>query len=410
MDDLKAQETFDVGGVRLKQPFKIRRLGHIGFNVTNIEETMSFYRDLLGFRISDPLDFSKFHPLRDQFPKDADTRMYFMRHGTDHHSFVLMDQRLAEVNYARDNLPKDITINQLTWQVGSLGEVNRAIDWFAETGVHSNRVGRDMPGSNWMIYPFDPEGHRNELYYGMEQIGWNGVSKPREMHADHFDEKPELPMIAEFEEVRRAAEKGIDFQSGNADPENLPATYDVDGVMLPRPFKIVRHGPYRMFAHDVVGQTAFYCNTLGFTVTEKIEWNGHSCVFLRCNTEHHSLAIYPIALRAELGLSDHTTTMALGMQVATYRQLNDALAFLAEKGFSVLDIPPGLSPGIDHGAYVQDPSGHVVQFYFAMEQVGWDGKPRPASARNPLPYGQWPDILEGSADSYAGEPYLGPWG
>ena len=131
MDEVKPQTTFDVGGVRLKQPFKIRRLGHIGFNVDNIAETLSFYRDLLGFRISDPLDFSKFHPMRDKFPDGADPRMYFMRHGTDHHSFVLIDRAITDVTFAQENLPKDMTINQLTWQVGSLLEVNRAIDWFA---------------------------------------------------------------------------------------------------------------------------------------------------------------------------------------------------------------------------------------------------------------------------------------
>ena len=36
-----------------------------------------------------------------------------------------------------------------------------------------------MPGSNWHAYLYDPDGQSNELYYGIEQIGWNGHSKPR---------------------------------------------------------------------------------------------------------------------------------------------------------------------------------------------------------------------------------------
>lgn len=50
---------FNVGGVLLDQPFKIRRLGHFGFNLENMEAGVSFYADLLGFRISDIMDYSK---------------------------------------------------------------------------------------------------------------------------------------------------------------------------------------------------------------------------------------------------------------------------------------------------------------------------------------------------------------
>ena len=38
-----------------------------------------------------------------------------------------------------------------------------------------------MPGSNWHTYLYDPDGQSNELYYGIEQIGWNGHSKPKAM-------------------------------------------------------------------------------------------------------------------------------------------------------------------------------------------------------------------------------------
>ena len=48
---------FDVGGVLLNQPFKIRRLGHFGFNVYKIDECLEFYRDFLGFKVSDENDF-----------------------------------------------------------------------------------------------------------------------------------------------------------------------------------------------------------------------------------------------------------------------------------------------------------------------------------------------------------------
>ncbi len=51
--------TYDVGGVLLERPFKVRRLGHFGLDAIKMEECLAFYTEDLGYRISDRLDFSK---------------------------------------------------------------------------------------------------------------------------------------------------------------------------------------------------------------------------------------------------------------------------------------------------------------------------------------------------------------
>jgi catechol 2,3-dioxygenase-like lactoylglutathione lyase family enzyme len=244
----------------------------------------------------------------------------------------------------------------------------------------------------------------------MEQIGWTGLSKPRAMHERGFRERPPLPQIPEYKEVEQSRGEGVDFNSGFRHPEKMPAKYDVDGILLPRPFKIVRHGPVRLFCRDMKKMEAFYTGIMGFTRTEALAWQGHRCVFLRCNTEHHSLALYPIALRKKLGLSPHTTVMSFGVQVATYRQLRAAIGFLKERGGRFIEIPPALTPGIDYCAHVLDPAGHAVQLYYYMEQVGWNGRPRSKRARVPASVAQWPEAVEPKSDTYTGEPYLGPWG
>jgi hypothetical protein len=50
------QTKFDVGGVLLDRPFKIRRLGHFGINMFKMTEGLHFYKDLLGFKIVDVRD------------------------------------------------------------------------------------------------------------------------------------------------------------------------------------------------------------------------------------------------------------------------------------------------------------------------------------------------------------------
>ncbi|HXG36350.1 MAG TPA: VOC family protein, partial [Dehalococcoidia bacterium] len=166
----QVQTKFNVGGVLLDRPFKIWRLGHFGFDTNKMAEALHFYVDLLGFRISDPRDYSQRIPA-EVLAEVGDARGYFTRYGADHHAFVLFNRRAREAMLAAQGRPitPGITINQITWQVGSLAEVVNAANWFKETGVPLQRSGRDMPGSNWHTYVYDPDGHTNELYYGIEQ-------------------------------------------------------------------------------------------------------------------------------------------------------------------------------------------------------------------------------------------------
>ncbi|MBM3485571.1 MAG: extradiol dioxygenase [Alphaproteobacteria bacterium] len=406
----ETREHYDVGGIRLERPFRIRRMGHFGFNCRNVEGNLHFYGELLGLYRSDPIDFGARVADKSLLAGKGSTIGWFMRHGTDHHSFVVFPGRVLDVLAGRPDHQSEVTINQITWQVGSLREVTEATRWLGQRHVKIRRVGRDTPGSNWHCYPIDPDEHVNELYYGIEQVGWNGHSKPRAMYARGFQETPSLPQISEFREVEDAMAQGIDIGSGYRSRPVGEARYDVGGILLPRPFKIVRVGPVHLFVKDVETSVRYYRDVLGLQVSEEITWQGHTCVFLRCNTEHHSVGLYPIALRAVLGLSAHTTCLSFGMQLAEYRQLRDAVSWLGERGVTIKHLPPELFPGIEHSAFAIDVDGHAIQLYHAMEQIGWDGRPRPAALRRKIDNGNWPEFLDPLSDSYMGEAYLGPWG
>ena len=323
-------QRYNVGGVYLPRPFKVRRLGHFGFNVEKLPEGREFYGDLLGFTASDTLDFSR----APWFPKDTDLgdpRGYFMRYGTDHHAFVLFPKRVMDHRADRKFAP-EVTINQITWQCGSLREIGEAHDYFVDHQVRVQRVGRDMPGSNWHVYVYDPDGHTNEFYYGIEQIGWNQLSKPRDMYYRGFNEKPGLPQMSEAAELFEAQDKGIDVLSGHRPQRPPEATYDVEGVLLPRPFKITKIGPLSLFVDDVERAEAFYGERLGFVRSEEVRYRGARCVFMRCGAEHHSVGLFPKELRGNLGLSPHTTCMSFGVEVGSYAQLREAVKFLKAHG------------------------------------------------------------------------------
>jgi catechol 2,3-dioxygenase-like lactoylglutathione lyase family enzyme len=402
------QAAFDVGGVRLPRPFRIRRLGHFGVNVHDPERSKDFYCRLLGFRISDPLDFGPRLP-EDKRAAIGPSVGYFSRHGTDHHSFVFFPRRAYATLNPWAQKPQG-TVNQITWQVGSLQEISDAFDWFTKNGKPVRRAGRDLPGSNWHFYPPDPEGHTNELYYGIEQIGWDGYSKPREMYGVRYAKPPQLPHKSEYAEVLQATHEGIPIEKGLRAADSGEEKYDVGGILLARPFKIVRHGPVRLFVEDMEKMLGFYRDDLGFSVTEEAKYKGHRCVFLRANTEHHCMALYPLALRDDLGLSEHTTLMSFGLQLGSYAQLRNALAFLEKEKVEIKRLPPELFPGIDYCAFAIDPDGFAFQLYYYMEQIGWDGKPRPAHLRPKVDNAAWPASVPAHSDSYLGEPFLGPLG
>lgn len=408
MDTLQ-RTTYDIGGVRYPQPFKIRRLGHFGFNVADLDKGLDFYSRLLGFRVTDTRDFSKVSGREEMAKRLQDPRIVFMSHNSDHHAFLLAHKSLGAI-FGDDAVSKDITVNQITWQVGTMEEVFAAADYFEQKQVEIRRVGRDMPGSNWHTYIRDPDGHTVELYYGMEQIGWDGRSKPEAMYDRAFRVRPEMPQISEEQEVRDAIARGVDIGAGNAIRDRSQEEYVVAGVRLPRPFKITNIGPMSLFVDDVAASEAFYIQTMGFAATESVTYKDHRCVFLRNGGEHHSLSLFPKVLRGELGLNPDTSVASMGVQVGSYRQLKDAVAFLKKNGVPFTEaIPHELCPGVDYAAHILDPAGHCLMLYYYMERVGWDGRPRPASERRKVAK-EWPESLEPMSDTYADPAFMGPLG
>ena len=401
--------TYDVGGVELERPFRVVRLGHFGFNVTEQEPALRFYSDLLGLPMTDTRNFGEMMNLPN--PTGRDGNGYFLRVGADHHSVVLFPH-WTQMQRPGEKFPGAEWISHMAWQVATLREVTEGKRWLIERQTRVARPGgRDARGANWNFTVTDADGISNEIYYGMDQIGWDGVSKPLEI-CPEGDPLPEIDGTADpdFPMAKAAIEAGLDLRKGLHQRPFGEPRYDVGGVKLPRPFRIIRNGPIGIFAQDVAAATAFYRDTMGLTVTEAVDYHGHQCVFLRANTEHHTIALYPLALREELGLRKDSICRHYGMQVGTYRQLKDAVTFLKQSGVTVRMLPPELTPGIDYAAYAIDPDGHAVMLYYYMEQIGWDGRPRPAGLRRKVDIDHWPETLQPLGDTYRGPVFHGPLG
>src|SRR5262249_22796878 len=153
----------------------------------------------------------------------------------------------------------------------------------------------------------------------------------------------------------------------------------------------------------------YYTSLLGFRVTEEVAWKGHRCVFLRVNTEHHSLALYPEDMRRALQIDNDKPYLSIGIQVATYTQLRAAVEFLRTRGVTIRGVPGEVSAGIDYSALALDPEGNAIELYYYMEQVGWDGRPRERRTTEAQGIAEWPKAVPAREDTYSGEVFLGPW-
>jgi len=144
-------------------PIRTRKVSHVGLNVSDIEKSIRFYTEILGFKLSD----------RNQ------QGMAFLRNGTDHHTIALA-QGPRDGNGAPPD--KYLTFHHMALEVDSVEELFKARQFLQEQGIEIDFEGRRGPGCNVGIEFHDPDGYSLELTCQMEQIGWNQSARPHTMH------------------------------------------------------------------------------------------------------------------------------------------------------------------------------------------------------------------------------------
>lgn len=381
--------TYNVGGIESARPYRIERIGHFGYHTPDLAGTVRFLTEDLGLQLSDVDDFTTRVP---ELPKEHATG-YFLRCGPDHHTLVIGSQMLVDT---REPARKGALVNQLSWQVGSLKQVVDGVAYL-DDNAQLRRIGRDSPGSNWHAYAYCPDGYVNEIFYGMEQVGWDGRSKPASMYDRAFHDLPPLPQISEYKEVDNATNRGDDMVGYRFESRGSEI-YDVDGVLLPQPFKLTRLQRVCLFVTDPEASLAFYEGTLGLRVTERRMVAGHPAIFLRATDEHHSLALLPADLKDEFGIG-----AACSFAVASYKQFRDAYAYLTAKGVTMPDLPAELSPGLTYGFWVKGPESVAIQVVYGTERFD-------AGGTLPVPMTGLPEMIRPADGKWHEPPFMGPLG
>ncbi len=135
------------------------------------------------------------------------------------------------------------------------------------------------------------------------------------------------------------------------------------------PIKIKKIGHVVLSVSDIERSAKFWTEVMGFKFSDK---NEHGMAFFRNATVDH-----------------------MALEVATVSELFKVRDFLKSKGVTIFyegRRGPGGNPGLEF----YDPDGYKIEIYASMDQIGTDGKSRPANewkrattleeaVQNPLP-------------------------
>jgi len=142
-------------------PFRIGKLGHVVLNVRDVARSVRFYTQVLGFEISD------------LYPDEmVPGGMAFLRCNPDHHGVALVGSLHGE--------SESVELNHIAFEVATLDEVLRARDHLRQQGIDLDFEGRRRAGCQLAIEFRDPDGHRLEIYWGIDQVGSDGRARPPE--------------------------------------------------------------------------------------------------------------------------------------------------------------------------------------------------------------------------------------
>jgi catechol 2,3-dioxygenase-like lactoylglutathione lyase family enzyme len=142
-------------------PFNITKLGHIVLNVADVERSTKFYTEVMGLKVSDVYT-----------DEIAPGGMVFFRFNGDHHGIAVVGSMPGE--------SPAVELNHLALEVATLDEVFIARAHLKKMGVKIDFEGRRRAGAQIAVEFRDPDGHRLEIYWGLDQVGGSGYVRPPE--------------------------------------------------------------------------------------------------------------------------------------------------------------------------------------------------------------------------------------
>ncbi|MFC5337542.1 VOC family protein [Leucobacter denitrificans] len=157
-------------------------IGHIGLVAQDVDRLVDFYCRILGMEVSDWLPFPESSP----YDKGA-----WLRCNTEHHVvsiFGLKGEAPTEAakgqpgtwSNEKDNLTAKPGLHHIAFELSDFEDLRRAAKICRKEGLTIQGMRKGGPGSQLRMYFWDPENNLIELFWAMDQIGWDGVTRTPE--------------------------------------------------------------------------------------------------------------------------------------------------------------------------------------------------------------------------------------
>jgi catechol 2,3-dioxygenase-like lactoylglutathione lyase family enzyme len=168
IDRIGALGNHVTGEARMGIP-RPRRLQHIGLVARDLDRMVDFYCEVIGLHVSDRMPYPEDDPISEGI---------FLRCNADHHVISMFGLRDPAPPQESDRAEPRPGLHHFAFEMGSFEELRAAAAYVREHDlpVRAMRIGG--PGCQLRIYFWDPENNLIELYWALDQIGWDGRSRP----------------------------------------------------------------------------------------------------------------------------------------------------------------------------------------------------------------------------------------
>jgi catechol 2,3-dioxygenase len=147
----------------------------------------------------------------------------------------------------------------------------------------------------------------------------------------------------------------------------------------PLRFAVRKIGHVVLNVTDLDAALRFYTEVLGLDVSDRYPdtMMPGGMVFLRCNTDHHGIALVGGASKLDTSSLNH-----FAFEVGTIDEVFRARTWLRKRGVPI-HFEGRRRAGCQLAVEFKDPDGNNLEIYWGLDQVGTGGPARPANQWKP---------------------------